>query len=475
MGLAERGVMGHRTRFRLTNVALAELANNFADVYVIDVAAALGAIGSERMLDDGQVGFTHFGSPGWLLQRPESEKRAVHGIFPDMAPLAQTLGGDPYGREAIMAEKHIDAIVTVMGIGRKKCVILDLDGTLWPGVLAETGSPFAWTPEISGGFSFIGLYFGLHEALLCLKKRGIVLACVSKNDEATVRELWKYPDNYPVQRLLKPDDFVTWRVNWDDKVGNIRSIAEELGFALDSFLFVDDNPVERDRVRQRLPEVEVWGENPFLLRRRLLDDPRLQLPAITAEAAARTNLVKAQIGRQHLRAEVLDEARYIESLQIRCRFERLDAASARWQRVEELIRRTTQFNTTGRTFSASELIGLAGKPGVCVFVIDVSDRFGDHGMVGAAVIADGEILQLVMSCRALGMGVEHSFIRHILGELKEISTAVRGHIVPTPRNIPVRNIYRDNGFAEKETGLWEYGFGKQPVARQILAAASADG
>jgi predicted enzyme involved in methoxymalonyl-ACP biosynthesis len=80
-----------------------------------------------------------------------------------------------------------------------------------------------------------------------------------------------------------------------------------------------------------------------------------------------------------------------------------------------------------------------------------------------------------MSCRALGMGVEHSFIRHILGELKEISTAVRGHIVPTPRNIPVRNIYRDNGFAEKETGLWEYGFGKQPVARQILAAASADG
>ena len=91
------------------------------------------------------------------------------------------------------AEKHIDALVTVMGIGRKKCVILDLDGTLWPGVLAETGSPFAWTPEISGMFSYIGLYFGLHEALKSLKKRGIVLACVSKNDEATVRELWKYP------------------------------------------------------------------------------------------------------------------------------------------------------------------------------------------------------------------------------------------------------------------------------------------
>ena len=122
-------------------------------------------------------------------------------------------------------------------------MIVDLDGTLWPGVLAETGSPFAWTPEISGAFSFIGLYFGLHEALKSLKKRGVVLACVSKNDEATVRELWKYPDHYPKHRLLTPDDFVTWRVNWDDKVGNIRSIAEELGFALDAFLFIDDNAV----------------------------------------------------------------------------------------------------------------------------------------------------------------------------------------------------------------------------------------
>jgi FkbH-like protein len=456
MGLAERGATGHRTRFRLTNVALAELANSFSGVHVIDVAAALGAIGSERMLDDGQVGFTHFGSPGWMLQRPDSEKAAVHGVFPDTAPLAQALGGDPYGREAVMAEKHIDALVTVMGIGRKKCVILDLDGTLWPGVLAETGSPFAWTPEISGGFSFIGLYFGLHEALLCLKRRGIVLACVSKNDEATVRELWKYPDHYPTQRLLKPDDFVTWRVNWDDKVGNIRSIAEQLGFALDSFLFIDDNPVERDRVRQRLPEVEVWGENPFDLRRRLLNDPRLQLPAITAEATARTTLVKAQIERQQLRAETLDEAKYIESLQIRCRFERLEAGSAKLQRVEELFQRTTQFNTTGRKFSASELAVLTAKADARLLTIEVSDRFGDHGMVGAAVVADAEILQLVFSCRALGMGVEHIFMRHILDEMK--GTRLRGRIVPTPRNIPVRNFYRDNGFAEKQADLWEYGW-----------------
>jgi FkbH-like protein len=459
MGLAERGIRGHRTRFRLTNVALAELANSLPGVYVIDVAAALAAVGSERMLDDGQVGFTHFGSPGWMLQRPESEKAAVHGIFPDTAPLAHMLDGDPYGREALMAARHIDALVTVTGSGRKKCVILDLDGTLWPGVLAETGSPFAWTPEISGAFSFIGLYFGLHEALLALKKRGIVLACVSKNDEATVRELWKYPDHYPLQRLLTPDDFVTWRINWNDKVGNIREIAAELGFALDAFLFIDDNPVERDRVRQRLPEVEVWGEDPFGLRRRLLSDPRLQLPVITEEAAARSTLVKAQIERQHLRAETLDDARYIESLGIQCRIECLTPTSARLQRVEELFQRTTQFNTTGRKFAAAELAALAANPEPCVFALDVSDRFGHHGLVGAAVVAGGEIQGLVISCRALGMGIEHSFLRHVLdtmrSTMKGISPSLRGQIIPTARNIPVRNLYRDNGFAAGEGGVWE--------------------
>jgi hypothetical protein len=202
LGLAERGLAGHRNRFRLTNVALADLVESFTDVHVIDVAAALAAAGAARMIDDAQVGFTHLGSPGWLLQRPESEKAAVHGIFPEMSELARALDGNPYGREAVVARAHVDALAVVLGLDRKKCVIVDLDGTLWPGVLAETGSPFAWDPANSGVFSYVGLYFGLHEALLCLKRRGIVLACVSKNDEATVRELWKYPEHYPRQRLL---------------------------------------------------------------------------------------------------------------------------------------------------------------------------------------------------------------------------------------------------------------------------------
>jgi len=429
------------------------LVESYPDVHVVDVTAALSAIGSEQMLDDGQVGFTHLGSPGWLLQRPENEKAAVHGIFPDPAPLARTLGGDPYCREMIMARAHVDTLSAVLGLDRKKCVIVDLDGVLWPGVLAETGSPFAWDPVVSGAFSYVGLYFGLHEALLCLKRRGIVLACVSKNDEATVRELWKYPNHYPKNRLLTPDDFVTWRVNWNDKVENIHSIADQLGFALDTFLFIDDHPVERDRVKQRLPDVEVWGEDPFSLRRKLLNDPRLQSPRITVESASRTNLVKAQLSRQHLHAESINERDYIASLQIRCCIERISKED-KLDRISELFQRTTQFNTNGRRFTVVELKVLIEDSSAYVFSIEVSDRFGDQGLVGAAVVDNGEIIGLVLSCRVLGLGVEHEFLKHIIKSLRANYSAISGCIVETSRNIPVRNIYRDLGFVHQGNGRW---------------------
>src|SRR5580692_7434470 len=451
LGLAERGRNGHRARFRAANVALAELAENFPDVYVVDIAAALAAEGSIPLVDDWQVGFTHMGSPGWMLQRPETEKAAVHHLMPEMNSLIQAVDGNPYIREATIARTHVDTLVAVLGLGRKKCVIVDLDNTLWPGVLAETGAPFAWEPSVSGVFSFIGLYFGLHEALLCLKKRGIVLACVSKNDEAVVRELWKYPDSYPRERLLTLEDFVTHRINWNDKADNIRSIAEELGFAYDTFLCIDDHPVERDRVRQFLPEVEVWGEDLFALRRALLDDPRLQIARVTDESARRTELVKAQLDRQRLQAEAVDENGYIASLQMRTRIERV-TTEATFDRIEELFRRTTQFNATGRVFAVPQLQKLATAANAQVFALHVADRFADHGLVGAAVVEDGEITGLVMSCRVLGMGIEHAFVQHVLAASG--AEQITATIVATARNIPVRNIYRDNGFVLGDDGGW---------------------
>jgi FkbH-like protein len=441
LGLADRGPHSHRGRFRAVNRGLEALAAQYSGVYVVDIAAALAAEGSARLTDDALVGFTHFGSPAWMLQRPQGELAAVHGIFPDTAPLEALVGPDLYRREAVAARAHIDLLAVVMGLGRKKCVILDLDGTLWPGVLAETGAPFAWTPEISGHNSYIGLYFGFHEALKALKARGILLACVSKNDEALVRELWTYPDHYPHERLLAPDDFVTWRVNWEDKAANIASIAEELGFVLDAFTFIDDHPVERERVRQQLPAVQVLGEDPFALRHILLTDPAFQVLKLTEESAARTDLVKAQLTRERGLAAGGDD--FLASLEVVTACERPTDPTT-LARVAELFQRTTQFNTTGRTFSETELARAADTGNV--FVAYCKDRFGDYGLVAAAVLDGAEIAAFAMSCRVIGLKVEHQFLEFILDAVADQHSEVLAQIVETSRNGPVRHLYADNGF-----------------------------
>lgn len=453
LGLADRGPQSHRNRFRAANLALAELAESFQDVHLVDVAATLAAAGAQTLLDDGLTSFAHFGSPGWMLQRPQSEKAAVHNIFPDQTSLAGVVGGDPYRRERVMARAHVELVVAVTGVGRKKCVIVDLDGVLWPGVLAETGSPFAWSPETSGPDSYVGLYFGIHEALKALKRRGLLLAAVSKNDEAVVRELWRYADHYPRERLLTPDDFVSWRVNWLDKAQNIRSIAQELGFALDSFLFIDDHPVERERVSSSLPEIEVWDEDLFSLRRRLLTDPRLQSLRVTGEAETRTALVKAQLERTRLRADAEDESAFLASLDIQYKVEKLKAGAS-LERVQELFDRTTQFNTTGRKFTTGALSSLLSQGTGMVFTMTARDRLGDYGLVAAAVVGAGEILGFAISCRVIGLRLEQRFLEAILEHLAETHQEVVARIIETPRNLAARNLYREGGFHKRDDGSW---------------------
>jgi FkbH-like protein len=453
LGFADRGRHSHRNRFRQANLELAEMVGEFADVYVSDIEAALAEAGSAALVDDSLVAFTHFGSPGWMLQRPPAELVAVHGLFPPLDGLAAQTGGDPYRREKVAAREHAAILASIFRVGRKKCVIVDLDGTLWPGALAETGEPFRWHPEVSSPYSYVGLYFGLHEALRTLKRRGIVLACVSKNDEATVRELWRYDDHYPHDRLLTPADFVSLRINWEDKPANILSIAAQLGFSLDCFVFVDDNPVERERVRRVIPEVLVLGDDPFQLRRQLLTDPRLQSPAITPESANRSELVMAQIRRAKLRLSAPDEQAFLESLKLSCDVCRL-APGDEVERIRELFERTTQFNTTGRKFTNEELSSLVLNSQNHVFALRLKDRFTDHGMVGACVVEAGEISALAVSCRALGLGVEHRFMHAVLSELAANRAEITARLIRTSRNQPSRRIFADHQFEEREEGRW---------------------
>ena len=217
--------------------------------------------------------------------------------------------------------------------------------------------------------------------------------------------------------------------------------AEELGFSLDAFVFIDDHPVERERVRQELPQVDVLGEDPFALRHILLTDPRFQVLKLTEESAVRTDLVKAQLGRERQRAASGDD--FLASLDVVTTCER-PTDPATLTRVAELFQRTTQFNTTGRTFTEAELARHAEAGDV--FVAHCRDRFGDYGLVAAAVLEGPEIAAFAMSCRVIGLKVEHSFLSFILDAIADRHGEVLAQIVETARNGPVRHLYADNGF-----------------------------
>ena len=294
LGRADRGIASHKTRVALTNVQLEALALEFPDVFVVDVEGALALHGKLGLVDDTYGSFQHFGSLRWITQTPESFRRDVHGIAPPWSQLADAFGGgDVAEYDRIVANEQLDILVSALALEPRKCVVVDLDGTLWPGVLAETGSPFALDSppghflEELGAWGYAGLYRGIHEALRALKNRGILLACVSKNDEDVVKKLWRYPKRSD-ETMLRLEDFDTYRINRDEKVDNILSIAKELNLDPSAIVFVDGNPLERKRVARLLPDVLVIGDNPFAIRWELLTNASLQPATISDDARQRT-------------------------------------------------------------------------------------------------------------------------------------------------------------------------------------------
>ena len=459
LGRADRGIRSHKARVALTNLQLEALALEFPDVFVVDIEGALALHGKRGLVDDSYGTFEHFGSLRWVTQTPESFKRDVHGIAPPWSQLGDAFGGgDVAENDRIVASEQLDIIQSTLALEPKKCVIVDLDGTLWPGVLAETGSPFALDSppghfrEELGSWGFVGLYRGIHEALKALKDRGILLACVSKNDEDVVRKLWRYPNGVD-ETMLTLDDFVSYRINWDEKVDNILAIAKELNLHPSSFAFVDDNPLEREKVARFLPDVLVLGDNPFTIRWQLLTNALLQPATITGEARRRNQMVASQIERERLRASAVDQAAFRDSLNIECQIER--AAAADVDRVHELVSRTNQFNTTTRRYTKAELQALMAGEGGAVYTLRVRDRLTDYGLVGVCCVRGAEIELFAMSCRVIGLGVEDTFLSRIIDELSARHRRLVAKYIPTDRNGPARNLLPSHGFTPADGHSWE--------------------
>jgi FkbH-like protein len=331
----------------------------------------------------------------------------------------------------------------------RKVLCTDLDNTLWGGVLGEEG------PEgIATGSAFPGnCYLEYQKYLKQLSSRGILLAIVSKNNEADVQEAFQ---TRSADLALRLDDFVATKISWNEKSDSVRELAEELSLGLDSFVFVDDNPVECEAIRRQMPEIAVVEapiQEPWRLVELLSSQPFFDAAVVTDDDVNRLNEYKAQAQRAELASSAGNRDEFLASLGIVCTF--LSALDAPLARSVQLLAKTNQFNLTTRRHSATEVEEFASNAGGQAVAVRVRDRFGDAGVVGLALARnEGDscfIDSLLLSCRVIGRGIETALLAHLADNAKRAGAKrLIGEFIPTKRNAPCADFYLDHGFV-KET------------------------
>jgi FkbH-like protein len=343
-----------------------------------------------------------------------------------------------YAREVTHLARHLT--------GRtKKCLAVDLDQTLWGGVLSEDGRE-----GIEVGDGLRGKAFTAFQRVLAqLASQGVLLSAVSKNDLAPVREvLCDHPG-----MTLREDDFVQIRADWTAKPAHLREIADTIGIGLDSFVFVDDSPHECGLVRTHCPQVDVvpLDEEPALHVEKLLADGWFTVRAVTAEDTERTALYRAEAARGELRTAHADLDDYLRDLLITVTIGPVEPAEI--ARVSQLTLRTNQFNLTTERLQPAAVQQRADDPDASVLAVHVSDRFGSSGLTGAVFLRrTGDVLTVdnfLLSCRVLARGVEQACLAAVLHHAKARGVdAVEAAYRPTAKNAKVRDLYPSVGFEE---------------------------
>lgn len=325
----------------------------------------------------------------------------------------------------------------------RKCVVVDLDGTLWGGVAGEVA-----VDGIQLGPNPPGVeYMDFQQALLNLTKRGILLAVCSKNNPEDVLPILREHRHM----VLREHDFSAMRVNWRSKVDNLVDIAAELNIGLDALVFFDDNPAERALVRAALPDVltvEVPRDaSQYRSTLEALSD--FELLAVTREDELRAGQYQANRRRRALESSSGSVDEYLHALDIRAQIGEAEPSDV--ARLVQMFNKTNQFNTTTRRYQTADVTHFVGAPTHRVYALRVTDRFGDHGLVGAAVVCEEamswRIDSFLLSCRVMGLGVETAVLSHIGDEARAHNVArLVGEFAPTPKNAPAADLYRRHGF-----------------------------
>ena len=327
-----------------------------------------------------------------------------------------------------------------IALRRKKCIVLDLDNTLWGGIVGEYG-----VEGIKVGGDYPGnTFLFFQKALLELADHGVILCICSKNNLGDIDEVW---EKNPYQ-LLKKSHFSSIRINWIDKPTNILSIANELNIGLDSIVFVDDNPVERELVRQTLPMVTVphFPEHPYDIPVFIKDClvKFFKVYAITEEDRKKTDQYKANAAREKASLDFRDYTQFLRSLEMTIKVMPMDDFNK--SRIAQMTQKTNQFNMTTRRYSDIDLERMVSR-GAKIWCMSVSDRFGDSGITGAIIVLDNEIDSFLMSCRVLGKGIENAFLKYIMSILRECGLpSLKAVYCPTSKNNQVKEFYEGCGF-----------------------------
>lgn len=342
----------------------------------------------------------------------------------------------------------------------KKLLILDLDETMWGGIVGEVG----WQGVSLGGHDAFGESFvDFQKSIKALTRTGVILGIVSKNDESVALEaIESHPD-----MVLRKSDFAGWRINWRDKATNIAELVEELNLGLDAAVFIDDNPAERARVRESLPNVFVpeWPEDKLLYSKALKELRCFDRVSITKEDLSRTEMYVAERQRNETRSSALSMDDWLASLELKLQVELLNEGNIK--RATQLLNKTNQMNLKTRRFTEEEFIHWAELPGNAVYCFRVLDRFGDYGLTGiASISANGDagiIEDFLLSCRVMGRGVERGMLHVVLNALSQsgvLKTTVQ--FIKTDRNKPMLDylVTESELMASQDSGVFEWNHSK---------------
>ena len=404
---------------RELNLRLEKIAGEMPGVYVLDYEALTGFHGKGAIADE--------------RLRHLARMEIGHQMLPKLA------------------NKMLAHMIALRGFG-KKCLVLDLDNTLWGGNVGDDGLTGIQLGEEYPGSAFVEF----QHSLLALYQRGVILTVNSKNNDVDALDVLKH---HPAM-VLRAEHFSAMRINWRDKCENIEAIATELNLGLESMVFIDDNPAERELMRRLRSEVLTpeWPEDPVLYRSALEGLCDFATVSVTAEDLRRSEMYVDEGKRDALkeRSGTLEE--YLFGLNMQVWFNEAEGVDI--PRVTQLVQRTNQFNLTTRRYSSSEIEGFLRADNASVYVLRNRDAFGDNGLVGVAVVVeeigdDGgriwRIDSLLMSCRVLGRTIEDVFLHFLSNKARrEGAQYVVGEFNPTNKNMMVKDFYREAGFRPAE-------------------------